>query len=262
MSEQESARSLLHLVIEHSPAGILTDIDGTISRIAPHPESAEVDEAARLALSRLSDSLALVGAITGRAANDAYRLVSLDNLVYSGNHGMELWRNGHLEQSPLATQYVPQIEEMLKDFQTQCTLEGLYLENKGLTASIHYREAVDPETTSAQILSIIGQLAKRYDVVVTQGRMVIELRPPVELSKGTSVIELIEEYDLRSAAFLGDDLTDVDAFVALRKRREETGGHFYGIGVTGDATPTAVFENADALVEGVDGVVELLSVAI
>lgn len=259
MVNPESADRLFRLVLDNPPSGILTDIDGTISRIAPHPDEALVEPDARTALARLTKRVAVVGAVSGRSAGDALKLVGLNSLVYSGNHGMEIWRDGQLEQSPLALRYAPRITEALARFEEINRDGELYLENKGLTASIHFRGASNPEATAERILPVIERLAVEYDLVVTHGRMVFELRPPVELSKGTSVLELMSQYRLESVIYLGDDVTDVDAFDALRSRRAELGGHTYGIGVKGESTPIAVAERADALVSGVEGVIELLN---
>ncbi|MEX2425974.1 MAG: trehalose-phosphatase [Thermomicrobiaceae bacterium] len=259
MIKSVSAIELLRLVLENPPSGILTDIDGTISKIAPHPDQAIVEPDARTALASLAHRVVLVGAVSGRSALDARQLVGLDDLVYSGNHGMEVWRDGNLEQSPLALKYTPRIADALARFDGKHPDDGLYLENKGLTASIHFRGASNPEATAARILPAIERLATEYELVVTHGRMVFELRPPVELSKGTSVLDLMDDYRLESLIYLGDDLTDVDAFDALRARRADVGGHAYGIGVKGESTPIEVLERADAFVSGVEGAIELLN---
>jgi trehalose 6-phosphate phosphatase len=256
-----NARQLVDTVLSCSRPGILTDIDGTISQIAPSPEAATVESAARAALCSLSDRLALTGAITGRAALDAFRMVGLEGLVYSGNHGMELWRNGELEQSATALRYQPAINRVLDTLSAPSRLNGLVVENKGLTASIHYRAADNPELAESEILAELDSLIVDDELVITRGRKVIELRPPVELSKGTSVIELAKMYQLDGLIYFGDDVTDVDAFKALSSHRTQRNVHFYSIGVRNDPTPQAVIDHADALVDGVEGVVTLLEAA-
>jgi trehalose 6-phosphate phosphatase len=259
LPDEHSAIELLRIVRDQTCGGLLTDIDGTISEISQHPADATVSIAAREALQNISQQLCLVGAVSGRSAEEARQLVGLDSLVYSGNHGMELWRNGSLEQSPLAVKYVPLVRKLLGSLKSPVGLEGIFVEDKHLTASIHYRNAADPEHAEQFLAEEILEKAQSLGLKVTRGRMVIEIRPPVELNKGTSVIELAEEYQLNGLVYLGDDVTDVDAFVALRERRQQTGGHFYAIGVESDDTPASVVENADALVNGVDGVLELLN---
>jgi trehalose 6-phosphate phosphatase len=257
--ENGSAIDLIRLVRDNGPSGLLTDIDGTISHIAGHPDAATVEPRARNALALLSGQFELVGAVSGRSANDAREIVGLDSLVYSGNHGMEIWRDGRIEKSPMALRYVPIITEMLQRLQIVHEVPELFVENKGLTASIHYRGVTDPEKVELDLIAEVKELASDHDLRVTRGQMVVEIRPPVELSKGTSVLALIDEYELCSLMYIGDDITDVDAFHALRSRREEQGQHFYSVGVMEERTPEPVLENADALVTGVEGVIALLS---
>ncbi len=258
MKSNGNAQELLSLVMQQSPAGVLTDIDGTISRIAGHPDEAIVEDKARNALARVTRQFALVGAVSGRSAEEAHALVGLDELVYSGNHGMEIWRDGNLEQSPLALEYAPKITALLDALQLPAEDDRLYVENKVLTASIHYRALEGDEQTERLLLEEVTRHAEASGLCVTHGQKVVEIRPPVELTKGTAVVDLIRKYRLAALLYLGDDVTDVDAFKSLRDLRTRSGGHFYAIGVSGEATPESVRQNADAMVDGVDGVIELL----
>ena len=258
MEQSAAADRLFGLVQESRPNGLLTDIDGTISRIAGHPDDAVVEPTVRQALEGLSQEMTLVGAVSGRSAADAHRIVGIDSMVYSGNHGMELWRNNRLEQSPLAQRYSPHIAEVLERLVIPRRVDGIYVENKGLTASIHYRNVADQERVEAELLEEVTEQAAASGLRVTRGKMVIEIRPPVDLSKGTAVLELIKEYKLAGLLYLGDDVTDVDAFQALHDMRRDRGGHFYSIGVRSNRTPPEITEAADAMVPGVDGVLALL----
>jgi trehalose 6-phosphate phosphatase len=214
---------LIRSLLDSRPCGLMTDIDGTVSRIAAHPDEATVDPAAKRALDALSQHLDLVAAISGRGAEDARSIVGLDSLIYSGNHGMEIWREGKLEPSDVAAQYVPRIREILTDLEKSIDLSGVYLENKQLTASIHYRKTDDPDQARLILMTRVEPLAFELGLRITHGRMVIEIRPPIELNKGTSVIDLIQRFSLAGAVYIGDDVTDVDAFRALRERRQTAG---------------------------------------
>jgi trehalose 6-phosphate phosphatase len=251
-------RQLFEAIATQRPSGILTDIDGTISHIAPSPDAATVEVRARRALRRLSGILELVAAVSGRAAEDARAMVEVDELVYSGNHGMEWWVDGTLQQSDLATEHVPRVAELLDRAQRELDIEGLLFENKGLTASIHVRETCDPETAEQRVLERVEEHASDLGLRITRGRMVIEIRPPIDLDKGSAVLDLVHRFGLRAGIYYGDDVTDVDAFKALRAVREEGAGQFFAVGVTGPETPSVVLENADATVDGVNGVIESL----
>jgi trehalose 6-phosphate phosphatase len=94
---------------------------------------------------------------------------------------------------------------------------------------------------------------------VTVGRGVVEARPPIRADKGTAVRTLVEEYQPTRAMFLGDDTTDLDAFRELEELREEGGlEEILRVGVASDEGPPEIEEQADIVVDGVDGVEKLL----
>jgi trehalose 6-phosphate phosphatase len=243
------------------PGGLLTDIDGTISKIAPTADAARAEPAAVAALARLSERLALVAAISGRAAPDAAQLIGLPKMIYVGNHGLERQTAAGARIDPQAIPYVPVVAAALAATERETDrsgLRGLVFENKGATASIHYRLAPDPEAMRARLTGLLAQLPETQTLRVTEGRMVFELRPPVRVGKGEGVRALIKEYGLRGAVFLGDDVTDLDAMRELRQMTRAEGVLGVNIGVAAPEAPADLAAMADVLVEGVDGVCALL----
>ncbi len=248
----------LRFVLEQRPCGLLTDIDGVLSPIAPTPDAAYVTPAARRHLQRLAERLNLVAAISGRAAADAARLVGLPQLIYIGNHGMEVWRNGVGQPLPLAQPFAAAIADVLREAEAQIKIPGVLWENKGVTASVHYRQTADPHAVQAELGVVLGALTAANGLRLTSGRMIWEIRPPLQIDKGVAVRSLVAEYGLRGAFFLGDDRTDADAFVVLRELRAAGTCATLAIGVVGPDTPSIVRETADVLVDGVAGVEQLL----
>jgi trehalose 6-phosphate phosphatase len=139
------------------------------------------------------------------------------------------------------------------------TLHGILFENKGVTASIHYRLADDPAQAEAVLGALLGELAAQHGLVITQGRMVWEIRPPLAINKGTAARHLVEQYGLRSVIFLGDDRTDADAFRVLRELRDQDACATLSVGVAAPETPPIVRELADVMVDGVAGVETFLA---
>src|SRR5439155_17738154 len=90
------------------------------------------------------------------------------------------------------------------------------LEDKHLTASLHYRTAADEQRARAQ-LEAIAERARAEGFVARFGRKVLELLPPLDANKGTAVGRLLREHDLERALYAGDDTTDLDAFAALER---------------------------------------------
>lgn len=241
------------------PYGLLTDIDGTISRIAPTPGEAQVSPLAREALQILAQQLDLVAVISGRAAANAAALVGLPELLYVGNHGLEISRAGLAQLMPEATTHMAAIANVLHAAQERITLAGVLFENKGVSAAIHYRLADQPAHAKLLIGEILQELSVKQGLILTPGRMVWELRPPLAINKGTAARWLVEKYALRSVIFLGDDRTDADAFRVLRELRAQNVCTTLNIGVAAAETPAIVRELADVMVEGVAGVELLLA---
>ena len=80
----------------------------------------------------------------------------------------------------------------------------------------------------------------------------------MDIDKGTAFEELVKEYELEGAFYLGDDTTDVAAFLAARRLRESGGCLAYGLGVESQGTPQIVLTEADCLVQEVAGVESFL----
>ncbi len=246
-------------LLSDRPAGLITDLDGTISRIAPAPELAEVEPAARDALRDLAERLDLVAIVSGRSAADAQRLLQLDRVVYMGNHGLERRARGRTEVAPEARPYLPLISQTLTALASKLPATGVLVEDKGATASIHYRQAPDPELAKSAILTALRPLAEQHGLRISHGRRVVELRLPVALDKGSALRDLVRDYQLRSVIFLGDDVTDLDAMRALQTLRDSGSVAGLSVGVVGPETPEQIAQAADLTVPGVDDVVRLLT---
>ena len=245
-------------VLGKRPRGMVVDVDGTISEIAPLPESASVSNAFKQHLRTLLKQLDLVAAISGRSAHDVRNLVGVEGLVYVGNHGLEWWSDGRALLWPGARPYVDKVASALGEIRGQLSLQGAIIENKGVTAAIHYREAEEAESARAAILAAIDNSPTAQGLRVTEGKMVIELRPPLRLHKGRALATLVRKHGLRSVICLGDDVTDVDAFTVLRKLRTAGGIDGLAVAVLGPETPKKVVNNADATLRGVPEVERFL----
>lgn len=236
--------------------GLVTDVDGTISPIVDVPEQARVSERAARALALLSQRLPVVAVISGRAAKDVAERVGLPGLVYLGNHGLERWVEGQARVMPSAAAYREALEAAGREI--EAILEaGMQPEDKGATLSFHYRRARDPgvaERLRPHFLAI----AADHGLRLTEGRMVFELRPPVEIDKGSAFEALVREHDLEAALYLGDDTTDVAAFESASRSRSAGECLAYSLGVISPGTPRQVAEAADYHVQGVAGVESFL----
>ncbi len=243
-------------VLSLKPVGLFTDVDGTISEIAPTPAEAVVSEACRESLCLLVERLEVVAAISGRSAADTKSMVGVEGMVYVGNHGYERWDAGGLRVWPGVEDYPERIRAVLDEFGRRVSIERIVVENKGPTASIHYRLCPDHEAARRAIVSEIDALARENGLRVSRGKLVVELRPPLDVTKGSGVLSLAEERGLRGAIYIGDDLTDVDVFVAFHRTEPALRG--LAVGVVGEETPPEVAEEADLTLNGVSDVERFL----
>ena len=236
---------------------IFTDIDGTLAPIVPTPDLSEVPEELRLYLRRLAERCRIVAGISGRATPDAKKLLGLEGVVYYGNHGFEILRDGAIEVVPEAMPYEDKIRELEALAREELGPKGAFVEDKGITASIHFRN-VSPEVGELS-KAFVKREGERLGLRVTVGRGVVEARPPILADKGTAVRRLVEEYGPEKALFIGDDTTDLDAFRALKELREEgVLREIMRIGVRSDEGPPGITSEADLVVDGVEGVGEVL----
>jgi len=229
---------LARLAEDPTRAALFLDVDGVLAPIVPRPEDARVPDETREELRRLNERYALVGCISGRAGADAQRIVGVPDLVYVGNHGLEL--DGE------AAGWGERLQRFLVDVAWPAT------ENKQLTASLHYRGSQD-EAASRAALEDVKARAEREGFVARFGRKVLEVLPPLDAHKGTAVRQLLAARNLSRALYAGDDTTDLDGFRAL------DGLEFaVRVAVSSDEGPAELREAADLVVANPEEFVSLL----
>ena len=242
---------------EPGSVALLTDIDGTLAPIVPTPDMSEIPDEIRDSLQRLSRECLLVAAISGRKTEDALGLLGLEDVVYFGNHGFEILRDGEVEVIPEALPYLERVEELEQLAREELAPDGAFVEEKGITASVHYRN-VGREVGERCVEFVKGE-GERLGLRITVGRGVVEARPPIRADKGTAVRTLVEEYRPKKAIFMGDDTTDLDAFRELDRLREEGKlRRSCASAWRAKKDPRRSELEADIVVDGVDGVGRVL----
>lgn len=244
-------------------SALLFDIDGTLAPIVPDPEDAAVPAGTRDLLRALAGRFGLVACVTGRRALEARGIVGVEELVYSGNHGLELLRPGATE--PELDASVAEAPTRAREFVLDLDAEdvsaaGLRLESKGPIQALHWRGAAD-EAAAEQFAQRIASSAKAAGLVPHWGRKVLEIRPVAGIDKGTAVELLLAGSGVRLALFGGDDRGDLAAFDALT-RLVETGelATAARIGVASAEGPRELAEHADTVVDGPEGFREVLRI--
>jgi trehalose 6-phosphate phosphatase len=235
------ATSLLAPLVE-APAesALIFDVDGVLAPIVARPELAAVPDATRTELRRLAHRYRLVACVSGRAGENARAVVGVDELVYVGNHGLEL--------DPQAAQ----LASVIAAFRERVNWP---VEDKVLSLSYHYRTAADEHAAEVE-LEAVAEEARRAGLVPRWGRKVLEVRPSVAADKGTAVRILLERCQATRALYAGDDTTDLDAFAGLAEAGLE---HAVRIAVASDEGPDELRQAADLVVESPLEIAELLA---
>jgi trehalose 6-phosphate phosphatase len=224
-------------------SAILLDVDGTLAPIAARPELSEVPPETKTELRRLVSRYLLVACVSGRSSTDAARLVGVEGIRIVGNHGLEL--------DPRSAE----LAEVVRRFVSTLAIpDGIRVEDKELSVTLHYREAADPEGAE-RWLATVALDALQEGLEPSWGRMVLEIRPAVPADKGTAVRALIAESGAICALYAGDDVTDLDAFAGL-----ESGELDYAVRVAVASTegPSELADRADLVLESPAALVQLL----
>lgn len=256
-SENELLNTLVEMARAGERLGIVTDVDGTISPLAATPDAAQVTPKSRALLRQLRQQVALVAAVSGRAADDVSARVNLPELVYVGNHGLERWVDGRVVALPEAEACRPALDAVLATLKPHLQA-GMIVEDKRETVAIHYRATPDPAAAYQTLAPIIHEASHAQGLKTMEGKMVFEVMPNLDVDKGHAFARLVTDYGLDAALYLGDDVTDAAALLKARELRAHGMCYALAVGVEADETPKLVQDNADLLVAGVSGVEALL----
>lgn len=201
----------------HAGPAVFFDFDGTLSDIVDDPGSARLVAGAAAALAELAADCP-VAVLSGRDLADVRRRVGLPGIWYAGSHGFELTGpDGAHHQNEAAATAVPMLADAAAALAAGLgTIPGVVVEHKRFAVAVHYRNAARADV--GEVTAAVRDAGRRYALRVTTGREVIELRPDIDWDKGKTlrwIIDRLTDGPLLPV-FLGDDITDEDAFDAVR----------------------------------------------
>jgi trehalose 6-phosphate phosphatase len=191
---------LTTIASDPSIAALFLDVDGVLAPIVERPEDARVPEKTRAELRRLAGRYGLVAVVTGRPSAEARAIVGVPGLRYAGEHGLEL--------DPEAARWAGPIHDFARGADWPQT------ELKPSSAAFHFRTAADPDAARARLQDVATE-AVGLGFKTRWGRMVLEVLPPLDVSKGTAVRAMLASDGIRRALYAGDDTTDLNGFDAL-----------------------------------------------
>jgi trehalose 6-phosphate phosphatase len=261
MSKANIEKVDIQTVLSQRPLGLVLDIDGTLSPIAPTPGEARLYPGVASLLEQAREH-AHVAIITGRALDDGAAIVNVDDITYIGSHGLE-WSDGLLASHPVRVApegfaYLNPGRALLDLAERElATLPGIIVERKRIGGTIHYRLCPDPEQARRAILHLLEEPARRVNMRLDEEKRAIEVRTPLDINKGQALLWFMLRFGLQGILFAGDDHTDLDAVLEIERLRQH-GMDALAIVVQHNDTPPELLAHADITVGGVEGMVELL----
>jgi len=199
---------------------VFLDYDGTLTPIVERPEDARLPEAVRSAVERLA-SRCQVAIISGRDLDDVRRMVGIDGIFYAGSHGFDCAGPGGFAEQH-AVEFVPELDRAAVELRSLLsTTPNVRLERKRFAIAVHVRQ-VD-ERRVPEVEAAVDRIAFAHERLrKTVGKKVLELRPRVDWDKGRALRRLMSvlglDRDDIMPVYVGDDLTDEDAFDVIRDR--------------------------------------------
>jgi trehalose 6-phosphate phosphatase len=241
---------------------VLLDIDGTLAPIVDNAAEAGVPEATRKLMISISRRYGLLACVSGRRASDARAMVAIGAITYVGSHGAEMLGAGWTEAvlDPDLEKWCPKIDAFRREADTtELQRRRVRIEDKRAIVAFHWRGAADEQAAREAVDAIAAQ-ASGQGLEVHWGRKVMEVRPPVRIDKGQGIASLLDGRAIGAALYAGDDTTDLDAFAALRELQAEGKiGRAICVGVTSPDGPPEIERQADLVVDGPDGMRDLLA---
>jgi trehalose 6-phosphate phosphatase len=233
---------------------LFLDYDGTLAPIVGSPEKAQIPVSTRQLLSKLASlKNCRVAIISGRSLKDIRNRIGFDNVICAGNHGLEMDGPDLRFNGPIPSQWAQFLGKIYGIMINSLSkINGVLIEYKGLTMSIHYRLVT--RNKLPLVRKVFTRLISPYHVLnlvrIVSGKKVIEVKPPAKWGKGECVLWLLMRYQSLHARkkvlpiYVGDDKTDEDAFKALKNK-----GITIFVGKPGKSNAKFYLKNTEEVIE-------------
>jgi alpha,alpha-trehalose-phosphate synthase [UDP-forming]/trehalose-phosphatase len=196
---------------------LFLDYDGTLTPIVESPDRAIISEDMRSLIMRLKETIP-VAIVTGRSLNNIMDIFKIEDMIYAGNHGAEIWDGKKLVTGQQLTESKQVLTKIISELKNALShIKGVIVEDKGITASIHFRMVANEDL--CRMYNIFWSIADSYRGIfrVTTGKKVLEIRPRGIWNKGDSVRWIWENFGKdKIPVYIGDDITDEDAFKVIK----------------------------------------------
>jgi trehalose 6-phosphate phosphatase len=238
--------------LRRAPAGaaIFLDFDGTLAAIVPAADAARPLPGVPELLRQLGAAYGVVAVVSGRPVS-FLRAHLPEEIELHGLYGLESVVAGQPSTHPEAAPWRAVVDRVASDAH-ELGQAGVDVEHKGLSLTVHFRRVPDAEDAA---VTWARQAAADWKLHLRAAKKSLELHPPVEVDKGTVVVE--RSQGLRAVAYVGDDVGDLPAFEAL-DRLAEQGVQAVKVAVRTPDVSEALLARSHVHVEGPAGVLDLL----
>jgi trehalose 6-phosphate phosphatase len=237
-------------------SALFTDFDGTLSDVVDDPAAAPPRADAVALLEALAERFVVVGVLSGRPLSFLEPLLPNPAIALAGLYGLEMRVRGKRVDHPSGGVWREAVADVVAS--AACGPAGMRPEAKGVSLTLHYRgnpEIADAVTTWAE------RQARRTGLVMRTARMSVELHPPIDVDKGSTILTFVRELSLKrplsNVCFLGDDAGDIAAFDALDALAAD-GLHTVKVAAMSPEAVPELLDRADMVVDGPEGCVGVL----
>jgi trehalose 6-phosphate phosphatase len=246
-----SSRPTAIAALAEDPArsGLVLDFDGVLSPIIEDPTASAMPERVAATLARLAPALGLLAVLSGRPAEFLAGRVRVGGVRLLGSYGIEQIWDGARRIDREAQQWLVPVQEASRTLrEVLAKSPGIRVEDKSVSVAVHWRQAPDRAAAAGEVRRVTARVAAETGLRLEPGKLVEELRPPLDVDKGSAVSALMASEKLTTVAYAGDDLGDIPALLAVRA----AGG--YALVVDhGSETDPRLLELADQAFDGTAG---------
>ncbi|MCX2739161.1 trehalose-phosphatase [Pontibacter anaerobius] len=215
-----SALNQIEALLQGKTPAVFLDYDGCLTPIVKDPDKAILSDSMRHTLRQLAE-VCPVAVVSGRDRANVEKLVQLDNLYYAGSHGFDISGPDNMHTEPGgAAAAIPALDKAQTELNERLhQVQGALVERKRYAIAVHYRNVADDQVDD--VLKVAQDVLSKYkELKPGPGKKILELKPNLDWHKGKAVHWLLEELELNKPGiipmYIGDDLTDEDAFAALQ----------------------------------------------
>jgi trehalose 6-phosphate phosphatase len=230
-------------------SALVLDFDGVLAPIVEDPEASAMPAGSAASLARLAAVLGTVAVISGRPAGFLADRVRMPGITLLGSYGMERVTDGERHLDPSVQGWLGAVATAGRMLAAELEgMPGIRIEEKPASVTVHWRQAPDRAATADLVRAATGRAAAQTGLRLAPGKLVEELRPPVDIDKGSAVAGLIAAARPTAVAYAGDDVGDLPALRVV----QEAGG--YALVVDhGAETDPRLLAVADEVYQGTPG---------